>query len=174
MMVIAQQVIDSAFQPAADFCILLFVNMGIYIHGDLDAGMAQLGLNIFKVKHVGAFHPAGHIMPQHVERGLNAQFLPYKGIAGTERAGIDGLAVWHGKEKILIIKAGCHQPPFQLDFAVGHQFSAEVSWQWQNTVALLGVGIAKDNGTGCAFFLILLKIKGVLDMESAGLNTDSI
>ena len=126
MVTIDQQVIHSAFQPAADFCILLFVNMGIYIHGDLDAGMAQLGLNIFEVKNMGAFHSAGHIMPQHVERGLNPQFLPYKGIAGTERAGIDGLAVRHGKEKILIVKAGCHQPPFQLDFAVGHQFTAEI------------------------------------------------
>ena len=136
--------------------------------------MAQLGLNIFKVKHVGAFHPAGHIMPQHVECGLNPQLFPHKGITGTEETGIDGFAVRHGKEEILIVKAGCHQPPFQLDFTVGHQFTAEIRWQWQNTVALLGVGIAKDNGTGGAFFLILPKIKGVLDMESAGLNTDSI
>ena len=88
--------------------------------------MSKLCLYIFEVKHMGAFHPAGHVMSQHVERGLNAQFLPYKGIAGTERAGIDGFAVRHGKEKILIIKAGCHQPPFQLDFAVGHQFTAEI------------------------------------------------
>ncbi len=50
--------------------------------------MPQLGLNIFEVKNMGAFHPAGHIMPQHVECGLNAQLFPYKGIAGAERAGI--------------------------------------------------------------------------------------
>ncbi len=136
--------------------------------------MAQLGLNIFEVKHMGALHPAGHVMPQHVERGLNAQFPSHKGIAGTERAGIDGSAVRHGKEKVLIVKAGCHQPPFQLDFAVGHQFTAEIRCQWQNTVALLVFCVTKDNGTGCAFFLILPKIKGMLDMESAGLNTDSI
>ena len=55
--------------------------------------MAQLRLYIFEVKHVGALHPAGHVVPQHMERGLNAQLLPYKGIAGTEGAGIDGLAV---------------------------------------------------------------------------------
>ena len=126
MMVIAQQVIDSAFQPTADLRILLFINVGVYIHGNLDAGMAQLCLYIFEVKHMGAFHPAGHVMPQHMERGLDAQLFPYKGIAGTKGAGIDGLAVRHGKEKILIVKAGCHQPPFQLDFAVGHEFTAEI------------------------------------------------
>ena len=100
--------------------------MGIGVHGNLDTGMTKLCLNILEVKNMGAFHPAGHIMAQHVERGLNAQLFPYKGIAGTKGAGIDGLSIRHGKEKILIVKARCHQPPFQLDFAVGHQFTAEI------------------------------------------------
>ena len=126
MVTIDQQVIHSAFQPTADLRILLFINVGVYIHGNLDAGMAQLCLYIFEVKHMGAFHPAGHVMPQHMERGLDAQLFPYKGIAGTKGAGIDGLSIRHGKEKILIIKAGCHQTSFQLDFAVGHQFTAEI------------------------------------------------
>ena len=58
--------------------------MGVYIHSYLDAGVSQLGLNVFEVKHVSALHPAGHVVAQHVECGIDAQLLPYKGIAGTE------------------------------------------------------------------------------------------
>ena len=88
MVTIAQQVINSAFQPAADFLVLLLVNMSIYIHGDLDTGMVQLGLNIFEVKNMGALHPAGHVMPEHVKSGIYTKFFSDKGIPGTEGAGI--------------------------------------------------------------------------------------
>ena len=53
--------------------------MGINIHGNLDAGMPELCLNIFEVKDIGAFHAAGHIVAQHMEGGGNAQ--PFPGVA---------------------------------------------------------------------------------------------
>ena len=82
--VASQQVIYAARQPAADLCVLLLVDRGIYIHGDLDAGMAQLRLYIFEVKHVGALHPAGHVMSQHVEQRLGHNYEKSWGTAGLE------------------------------------------------------------------------------------------
>ena len=67
-----QRLKDYLISLACVAVLLLFVNMGIGIHGNLDAGMAELGLYVLEVKDMGAFHPAGHIVPEHMERGVNA------------------------------------------------------------------------------------------------------
>ena len=69
--VTGQELVDPALQPVADFCFCREVHMGINIHGNLDAGMPELCLNVFEVKDIGAFHAAGHIVAQHVKRGGN-------------------------------------------------------------------------------------------------------
>ena len=74
-----QEFIDPALQPVADFCLGREVHVGVNVHGNLDAGMAQLALNILEVKDIGAFHAAGHVVAQHMEGGGNAQ--PFPGVA---------------------------------------------------------------------------------------------
>ena len=83
-----QEFIDPALQPVADFCLGREVHVGVNVHGNFDAGMAKLALNILEVKDIGAFHAAGHIVAQHMEGGGNAQ--PFPGLffrPDTGRAG---------------------------------------------------------------------------------------
>lgn len=55
-----QELVAPALQPVANLGLGREVHVGINIHGNLDAGMAKLALNILEVKYIGAFHAAGH------------------------------------------------------------------------------------------------------------------
>ena len=74
--------------PSSQLLTLVLATKSVNVHGNFDAGMAQLALNILEVKDIGAFHAAGHIVAQHMEGGGNAQpfpglfFRPDKGRAG--------------------------------------------------------------------------------------------
>ena len=100
-----QEFIDPALQPVADFCLGREVHVGVNIHGNLDAGMPQLCLNILEVKDIGAFHAAGHIMAQHVEGGVNAQPVPRVAVIPAEAGGAYGLAVKPCKDKARIYQS---------------------------------------------------------------------
>lgn len=75
--------VDATFEPAADLFFLCFVDVCISIHCYLDAGVAELCLDVFEVEFAGSFHAAGHVVAEHVEGGGNTEFFPRHGIVGT-------------------------------------------------------------------------------------------
>ena len=103
--VTGQQFIDPALQPVADFCLGREVHVGVNVHGNLDAGMTKLALNILEVKDIGAFHTAGHVVAQHMEGGGNAQPFPGVAVVVAEPRRIYGLAVQPCKDKARLLPA---------------------------------------------------------------------
>lgn len=148
-----EQFIDPAFQPVADFCLGLQIHMGVNIHGNLDAGMAKLALNILDVKDIGAFHAAGHIVAQHVKSGGNAQPVPRVAVVAAETGRAYGLAIKPCKDIACILPVRRFEPVFQLHLAVAGDFGAKVSGQGKAAVALLGFILLCMQSCGTEFTL---------------------
>ena len=125
------------FEPLADFGLLgFFIDVCINIHGDFDAGMAELVLDVFQVELAGVFHTAGHVVAQHVEGALDAKFFAQPEEEDADLIRGEGAAVGRGEEEAVFLPVGNEQTMLQLYFAVVLDFVAVVDRQGQDAVAL--------------------------------------
>ena len=68
-------------EPVADGGLVFVVDVRINIHGDLDGAVPELFLDVLEVEPMGGLHAAGHVVAQHVERGLDAQLFADFGVS---------------------------------------------------------------------------------------------
>ena len=95
------------FEPLADFGLLgFFIDVCINIHGDFDTGVSQLVLDVLEVEVAGVFHPAGHVVPQHVKGRLDAKFFAQPHEEAADAVGRDGAAIDLGEDKAVILPGG--------------------------------------------------------------------
>ena len=111
--------------------------------------MAELVLDVFQVEVAGVFHPAGHVVAQHVEGCLDAQFFAQPHEVVADSVGDDRAAVRFGKEEAVFLSVRDKQTLLQLYLAVVLDFVAVVDRQGQDAVSLLDFCAAAIKGGGC-------------------------